>query len=75
MRSMKGRRTEKRLEHFHFWCIQSNRSQRGFFLKKSCTYPRLPVQSRSENALEGVLEGVETVLQFELLARLLAGRE
>ena len=23
------------LEHFHFWCIQSNRSQRGFSSRKA----------------------------------------
>jgi hypothetical protein len=54
-----------RLQHFHFWCLQSNYSHGGFSSrtrgprqacllgwKKSRTSPHPPVQSRSENALE-----------------------
>ena len=34
-------------QHFHFWCIQSNRSQRGFSSRKAAPSARLPC-ARSE---------------------------
>ncbi len=39
------------LEHFHFRCIQSRQSPRGFFHRKSPASQDLQVQTRSENAL------------------------
>src|SRR5580658_2510821 len=57
------------LQRFHFWCLQSNRAQRGFSprnrgprqarllgCKKSRTSLPCPVQSRSENALNCAAE-------------------
>jgi hypothetical protein len=59
------------LQRFHFWCLQSDRVQRGFSSRKrgprqacllgwekSRTSLSCPVQSRSENALEPVVWAV-----------------
>jgi len=38
-------------QHFHFWCLRSNRRRRGFSPRKDALRWAPTVQSRSENAL------------------------